>query len=379
MTFSATQADFRVGIAQADEWQMAAAGVLRSLGTPTSMHRLGIIYVSTDFAPYLSDIEVFFRQTTGVPHWVGAVGHGVLTQELEIYEQPAMAAMLMPIPEDGFHILKDIHDDTEPGMSDASAWLSQVDVPLALVHGDPSNQFLPGLLQDISYESSSYLVGGLTSNFGKGSQLADGLEGGGVSGVMFSNRIVPAITALTQGCVPINPAHRVTDSEDNILISLDDRPALDVFKEDIGEALSQDLEQIAGKIFAALPVEGSDKGDYMVRNIMGIDPGKQMISIGAELDPGDEVIFCKRDPLSAEENLRHMLKDLRKRAGTSPIKGGVYVNCAGRGPSQFEGDSQEMSIIKEELGNVPIVGFFANGEISYDRIYTYSGVLTLFL
>ncbi len=379
MTFSATQADFRVGIAENSDWHMAAAGVLRTLGTPTVHHRLGLLYVTTDFAPFLADIEVFFRQTTGVPHWVGCVGHGVIGNGEEIFEKPAMAAMLMPIPEDGFHILKDIHDDTEPGLSDASAWLSQVDVPLGLVHADPSNQFLPGLLQDISIESSSYLVGGLSSNFGKGSQLADGLEGEGISGVLFSNRVTPAITALTQGCSPIGISHRVTESEENILISLDDRPALDVFKEDIGELLSRDLEKVAGYIFAALPVEGSDRADYMVRNILGIDPGKRMLSIGAELDPGDEVLFCKRDTQTAEDDLRRMLKDLRKRAGISPIKGGVYVNCAGRGPNQFGEDSREMKIIEEELGKVPIVGFFANGEISYDRLYSYTGVLTLFI
>ncbi|WP_420549303.1 FIST signal transduction protein [Curvivirga sp.] len=380
MTFSATQADFRVGIAQADDWHMAAADILRQIGTPTALHRLGIIYVSSAYAHNMSDIEVFFRQTTGVPHWVGCVGHGVLTHREEIFEAPAMTAMLCPIPEDGFHVLKEIHEDTEPGLSHASSWLSQVDVPLALIHADPSNNVIPGLLQDITLESSAYLVGGLTSTMGEGSQLADGLEGKGISGVMFSNRIAPMITGLTQGCSPIGPIHRVTESEDNILISLDNRPALEVFKEEIGDILSRDLEKVAGYIFSALPVEGSDKGDYMVRNILAIDPGQQMIAIGAELEPGDEVLFCKRDTETAEEDLRRLLKDLRVRAGTSPIKGGVYINCAGRGPNQFGGNSREMEIIREELGdNVPITGFFANGEVSYDRLYSYTGVLTLFL
>ncbi|MTI09464.1 hypothetical protein E1160_06660 [Rhodospirillaceae bacterium RKSG073] len=215
---------------------------------------------------------------------------------------------------------------------------------------------------------------------GEGSQLADGLEGKGISGVMFSNRIAPMITGLTQGCSPIGSIHRVTESEDNILISLDNRPALEVFKEEIGDILSRDLEKVAGYIFSALPVEGSDKGDYMVRNILAIDPGQQMIAIGAELEPGDEVLFCKRDTETAEEDLRRLLKDLRNRAGTSPIKGGVYINCAGRGPNQFGENSREMEIIREELGdNVPITGFFANGEVSYDRLYSYTGVLTLFL
>ena len=55
------------------------------------------------------------------------------------------------------------------------------------------------------------------------------------------------------------------------------------------------------------------------------------------------------------------------------------MNCAGRGPNQFGEDAREMQIIKEELGDIPIIGYFANGEISYDRLYTFTGVLTLFL
>ncbi|MDX1738773.1 MAG: hypothetical protein R3261_11090, partial [Alphaproteobacteria bacterium] len=122
MTFSATQADFRVGIAEAEDWHMAAAGILKKLGMPTSQHRLGIVYVNTAYAPFLSDIEVFFRQTTGVPHGVGCVGHGVISNEAEIFDTPAMAAMLCPITEDGFHVIKDIHDDTSTGLQDAASW-----------------------------------------------------------------------------------------------------------------------------------------------------------------------------------------------------------------------------------------------------------------
>ena len=34
---------------------------------------------------------------------------------------------------------------------------------------------------------------------------------------------------------------------------------------------------------------------------------------------------------------------------------------------------------RDELGDFPLVGFFANGEISNNRLYGYTGVLTLFL
>ena len=62
-----------------------------------------------------------------------------------------------------------------------------------------------------------------------------------------------------------------------------------------------------------------------------------------------------------------------------PPRGGVYYSCLGRGENLFGGDSRELRAIRNELGNFPLVGFFANGEISHNRLYGYTGVLTLFL
>ncbi len=92
-------------------------------------------------------------------------------------------------------------------------------------------------------------------------------------GVMLAPEIAVA-TSLTQGCMPIGPMHRIDEARDNIVMVIDGRPALSVFLEDIGPDLAQDLRRLGGVIFAGLPVAGSDTGDYLVRNIMAIDPGR---------------------------------------------------------------------------------------------------------
>ena len=74
-----------------------------------------------------------------------------------------------------------------------------------------------------------------------------------------------------------------------------------------------------------------------------------------------------------------MLADIKKRAGSAPVRGGLYFSCCGRGPNQFGPDSDELKMITDELGEFPLVGFFANGEISNNRLYGYTGVLTVFL
>jgi len=184
-------------------------------------------------------------------------------------------------------------------------------------------------------------------------------------------------TALTQGCIPIGPVRRIDEARDNIIMQIDGRPALQSFLDDIGPGLAQDMRRLGGVIFAGLPVAGSDTGDYLVRNLMGIDPGRGWIALAAEVAPGDPIVFCRRDPDSARQDLVRMLRQLGGRL-RGPPKGGVYVSCIARGAALFGEPGVETALIRETLGDFPLVGFFANGEISRDRLYGHTGVLTLF-
>jgi small ligand-binding sensory domain FIST len=217
----------------------------------------------------------------------------------------------------------------------------------------------------------------LTSSRTRAVQYADGLTEGGVSGVAFSDQVAIA-TRLTQGCAPVGAEHVVTDARHNIIISLDGRPALDVFREDIGRELSANLSLVAGRVFAGLPVEGSDTGDYVVRNLVGLDSAHKLVAIAENVKPGRRVMFCRRDRGSASDDLDRMLKSIRSGLYREP-KGAVYFSCLGRGASLFGESSEELRIIRDGLGEVPVVGFFCNGEISHNRLYGYTGVLTLFL
>ena len=62
----------------------------------------------------------------------------------------------------------------------------------------------------------------------------------------------------------------------------------------------------------------------------------------------------------------------------STIAGAIYVSCAGRGGPHFGAPSAELAIIRHALGDVPLVGFFASGEIAHHHLYGYTGVLTVF-
>ena len=370
--------DFLVAHASAQKWQDAAAEVILSLENVAAEHRLGFLYVTDEYSESLKEISDFLKQATGVPHWVGTVGFGICAPATEYFGKAAMSVMVAPIPEEAFRIFNGVKGDVTKVVGNMKEWIGDMP-PLIVTHADPRNQNVPQIIEDLSRETNGFLIGGLTASRGAHPQLAEEVAEGEVSGVMMSLEAVPVVAALTQGCSPIGEIHRITSCEKNILIEIDEKPALDVFKEDIGEVLARDLRKAAGYIFVALPVSGSDTGDYLVRNLTGIDPEKGLLAIGEYVEPGDHIMFCRRDHDSAVADMRRMLSDLRKRAGNAPIRGGLYYSCCARGPNQFGNNSEELGLIAEELGDFPLVGFFANGEISNNRLYGYTGVLTLFL
>lgn len=344
---------------------------MTQLGAIPAAATLGFLYLSDNFADELDVILDFFKSATGVSHWVGTVGVGVCATGVEYLEVPAMALLLAEFDPADFQILP-----TQQSVQDVAA---QPIGPayFAMVHGDPRNAQMPELIEALSARmSSGFVVGGLASSRGEMPQIADSQTTGGLSGVCFSENVRLA-TRLTQGVSPLGPRHQITDGKKNILAKLDRRPALDVMKDEIGEVLARDLRRAAGYIFVGLPVRGSDTNDYLVRNILGVDPENDLIAIGEHVQIGDEIIFCRRDQASAEEDLHRMLVAIKQQLD-APIRGGVYYSCLGRGQHMFGARHREMALIREVLGDFPLVGFSANGEISHNRLYGYTGVLTLF-
>ncbi|HSB89035.1 MAG TPA: FIST N-terminal domain-containing protein [Anaerolineales bacterium] len=372
--------NFKAAWAAGADWRSIAEQCLVKLGSGTESARLGLVYITEPLAPHLDRLLARLRIGTGVRDWVGTVGSGICGTGIEIYDEPAAAIMLATLPRDSFRLIPAGLDALVEMLKANRDWISAHQARFGIVHGDPRNGHIPQIIESLSLElDPGFLVGGLSSA-GAGEhqiQIAGDRYENGLSGVLFSAEI-PVISGLTQGCTPLGTKHAISRCQRNILVELDGRPALDVFCEDIGEVLSRDLSRVAGYIFAGLPVPGSDTGDYLVRNLIGIDPEQKLVAIGDLVEEGDPIMFCRRDGESAREDMRRMLRDLGKRSRGS-IRGGVYYTCLGRGRYQFGENSEELRMIQAQLGDFPLVGFFANGEISHNRLYGYTGVLTLFL
>ncbi|MGI9336184.1 MAG: FIST signal transduction protein [Gammaproteobacteria bacterium] len=392
MAQSQTKPRFHGAHARGDDWRHAVDKCVGQLTGALSMplggsangdEYLGFAFVTDLAAEHLEQIEARLREATGVQHWVGTVGIGVCACGHEYFDEPAAAILVAQLPAGSFRVFEQCAGDGRglrfPGRAeDGPPWSDATGPAFGLVHGDPNTADLPDRLTALSRQvATGFLVGGLASSRGPTHLMANGqLTGGTVAGVLLDSNVAVS-TRLSQGCLPIGPRREITGCRQNLLIELDGRPALEVFREDIGEELNRDLSRVGGLIFAALPIAGSDTGDYLVRNLLGLDPGDGVVAIGENVAPGDTVMFCRRDPHSAGEDLRRMLRELASRLDGPPA-GGLYYTCLARGPNLFGPNSEELRLIKQELGSFPLAGFFGNGEISHDRLYAYTGVLTVF-
>jgi small ligand-binding sensory domain FIST len=342
---------------------------------------LGILYTTEPAAAVLPQIARALAEHTGIGSWVGGVGLGVCSGVAEIFDEPAAVVMTAALPPNDFRIFATTGDPGADLPRSHAGWIERTQPVLALVHADPRCPDVQRAAVETAAASGAYLVGGLVSHRCPNPLLArtgsgNGLGSNGVAGLMLAPGVSVA-TALTQGCMPIGPVRRIDEARDNVVMVIDGRPALVVFSEDIGPELTQDLRRVGGLIFAGLPVTGSDTGDYLVRNLVAIDAGRGWVVLGAEVAAGDRIVFCRRDPESARRDMSRMVRQLSGRLSGTP-KAGVYVSCVARGAALFGEPGVETGLIRETLGDFPLIGFFANGEISRDRLYGHTGVLTLF-
>jgi small ligand-binding sensory domain FIST len=368
--------------ASGTHWADITRACLADLGPVPRENALGFIYVTDHLAQDLPAIVDQLRLTTGLEQWVGTVGIGITGQTArapaqEYLDQPAISLMVGSFAPDSVRLLEPEQGGVGSRLRALQPWVQARSPSVALVHADPRNAQLPNLIRQLTAESGLFLLGGLTCSRSGLPQVAGSVGDAGLSGALLAGDVA-LVTGLSQGCSPIGPQHVITKAQDNIIMEIDGRPALDVFREEIGEVLARDLRKVAGFIFAALPVAGSDTGDFLVRNFTGIDSNSGWIAISAEVADGDAIMFTRRDRDSALADLERMLGRLKQRIDR-PVRGGLYISCIARGPNLFGPDSTETRLIAEHLGQFPLTGFFANGEISHDRIYAYTGVLTLFL
>jgi small ligand-binding sensory domain FIST len=357
------------------DWKTATEQAARSLRTQAQAiglaPTLGFVYFTDPFVTFASEILTWLKMHTGVTEWVGSVGVGVCATGVEFLDEPAIVLMAGDFVPGSFSVFS---GKAPPPAGSKKAFFG-------IVHADPQTPDIDELIADMSGKvQSGYLCGGLSSSRSSTVQIANHVFSGGLSGVVFDQR-VPIATRLTQGVAPASARrYEVTRGEGNYVVELDDRPALDVMLEDFG-ITTEGLRKAARDLYVGLVVRGSEgalgAGDYLVRNLIGIDPHNKIIAISDHVETGQRLLFCRRNQQSARDDLVRMIYDLKDDL-SEPPKGALYHACVGRGPHMFGEQHAELKLLREHLGDIPLIGFFANGEIARDKLYGYTGVLTVF-
>lgn len=415
------------------QWRMAAALVLAQLRAQMALPEyakspcLGLLYITDHYA---GEAEAIFKHlsdelSSEVIDWAGTVGVGVSANNVEYFDEPAMCVMLCDLSPDQYRVFNGVAPLLASGRPRVA---DRFEAHTALVHADGSTPELADLIAEMAERTrSGYVFGGLAASRHQSVQFsrssAGNLEGhgaasgvfhGGLSGVAFADD-VGMVSRVTQGAQPVDRERTVTDSEGNLVLTLDGEPALDVLLRERVISLDQP-EQAMPRLRATLVglssplpdkplaqtprVRGQFGVEVLVRHLIGLDPGRRGIAVADTVPVGTRLTFCERSPQAAHADLVRVCAEVREElepeessvpmasflaadmeVGPKPsrrIAGALYVSCSGRGGPHFGSPSAELQAVRRALGDVPLVGFFAGGEIAHHRLYGYTGVLTVF-
>ena len=423
---------FPSGHAAHPDWREAATEVLAQLRAQmqlpshASAPTLGLLYITDHYAGAAQELlDHLSAELPGVTAWSGTVGVGVCAGGIEHFDEPALALMLLDVPSDQYRVFSGVAPLPREGHSDFVA-------RTALLHADGHTPDVAELIAEMAERTTSgYVFGGLAASRGAnvqfavtgngdlaGQSAASGVFGGGLSGVAFDARVA-LLSRVTQGCQPVGPVQRITASHNNVVLQLDGQPALDVLMHTLGVSLAEDPQGAVDKVRATLaglmeapsdseamaPLErtGHFGNDTLVRHIIGLDGGRHGVALAQQVSDGMRLSFCQRNLAAARADLVRICAEIREElepeelelpaaaAAAEPsqtaaatgaaqrIAGAVYVSCSGRGGPHFGGPSAELQLVRHALGDVPLVGFFAGGEIAHHHLYGYTGVLTVFV
>lgn len=400
-----TSTHFVSSCASGETWRDVCKTILESLQqnkTEGFRPNVGFLYVTEALGAEIQSIITLFRSVTGIEQWTGCVAAAVCGPGIVYTDAPAVSVLIGAVPSDQVRALELAGPNARVD-PDLEHWLNHHDPMLVYVHADPWDSPVRAI-EEIEAGVGGFMVGGLASPAQGQRGVFSATAMVGASGFVFSQEIAVA-TALSQGCRRIGQAREISLADRHVIGYLDGRPPMEVFSEDMkamigsrlgynpGAELIQEgyisadfLKVLKGQAHVGFPVAGSDQNDFLVRNIIAMDTETGSMAVGEEIEDGQKMFFVHRDDETVRADLSQTLISLRRRIvqerGEFNPKAALYVSCIARLGVDFAGRGEaggEMGILREILGHIPVAGFYAQGEISGNRLYGYTGIVTLFL
>lgn len=356
---------------------------------------LGLVFISSAFASEYSRLMPLLKEHLKLPALIGCGGGGIIgmnqTGEAEEIEgEPALSLTLAHLPGvkvHSFHVsATDLPDlDSPPDDWVNLIGVSPAETPQFILLADPmfagSNDLIQGL--DFAYPGTIKVGGMASGGFGSG-QIGlfsnYRLYREGTVGLALSGNIVLE-TIVAQGCRPIGRPYRVTEGDRNILLGLEEESEDNIpsrssrsqspltLLRNLIQTLSEEDRLLAqNALFVGVArdefKQNLEHGDFLIRNLLGVDPKAGAIAIGDRVRPGQRIQFHLRDAHTSAEDLEMLLRRYHNKTLTkSAPAGALMFSCLGRGEGLYGQPNFDSGLFHHCLGNVPLSGFFCHGEI----------------
>ena len=353
--------------------EQCAASIRDQLGEPP---QLAVAFVSPHYQPDYGRVGAMLSELLAAGHTFGCSGGGIIGAGLEVEQRPALsvtAAALPGVDIEAFHLDGDRLPDLDAGPDKWTELLgvSEDQDPQFVLLADPFSFPVQNLIMglDFAYPRAAK-IGGLASGAQRPGDNALFLDGevhdsGAIGLALHGNIMVDTVVA--QGCRPIGDAMRITSSQRNILAELDGKPPMAVLQ-DLFRGLSERDRQLMGhSLFLGVVmdefIDTPVQGDFLIRNVVGMDQRSGSLAIGEMLKEGQLVQFHLRDAETSAQDLTFVLERYAADNRENEVPGALLFSCLGRGEYLYGRPNHDTEIFRDKLGQVPLGGFFCNGEI----------------
>ena len=338
---------------------------------------LAVVFISSHHMPSYVVAPELLAETLGATVLIGCSAAGVIGGGQEVERRPGIAisaAILPGVELSPFHLNQDELPSPDAGPEEWQALLGirAEDCPAIMLLPDPftlrSDHLLAGL--DFAYPST-VKIGGLASGGGQPGANAlfinDRSVRSGAVGVAFSGDL-EVETIVSQGCRPIGEPLVVTESEINIISKLGDQTPLEVLRDLFETAETREKRLIRRSLQIGIIMDrlaqNSSEGEFLIRNVLGADEEDGTLAVGELVQEGQVVQFFVRDAQAADEDLRLMLEEYIDNLDEGDIPASALLfSCIGRGQYLYGSPDHDTSVFTDIVADIPIAGFFSNGEI----------------
>lgn len=346
---------------------------------------IGLVFIASAYSSEYSRLMPLLQEKLSVPILIGCGGGGIIGmnsygQSQEVEGEPALSLTLIQAPgvkAHAFHINSDELPDLD---SSPDHWINLVgvspeDQPSFIILSDPFSAPMNDLLQGLDFAyPGSVKIGGLASgNPTGGSGLFCNYHyyRQGTVGLALSGNIVME-TIVAQGCRPIGKVYQITQGERNIIVELTNQDTnkvgspLEMLQNLIQTLNEEDRFLAEHSLFVGVARDEFKQflgqGDFLIRNLIGVEPRSGAIAIAERVRTGQRIQFYLRDARASADDLQLMLEKFTRSQNTAS-SGALLFACLGRGEGLYGQPNFDSRLFQYYLPNIPVAGFFCNGEI----------------